>query len=361
MAAELDHFVREALARGVPRAAIRERLLAAHWRPTEVDAALAAWAEDDFPVPVPRRRPYVPARVAFLHLVLFATLYATAYNVGAILFVLVDRWLPDVAHPQSRDASLALLRASVAVLIVALPIHLWMSRLVERGAEQQPEQRSSLVRRWLGWLTLFAAALVLIGDLVFLVTRLLSGELPPRIALKVAVVFAVAGVVFVHILGRLRRDDAAGREPRRPARWPERVAVAGAFAVLLAGLLAAGTPQSARRMALDAQRRNDLGQIADAINQHWRDHGRLPAALVELQTGQVWLIPTQDPVTQVPYTYTRLDSTHYELCAVFDAPGDPWNDGRVRREPRSRFESHPAGPHCFQLEAREPARPAPPR
>lgn len=86
MAGELQRFVREALARGLARGAIREQLLKAGWQAGEIDAALAAYAESDFPVPVPRRRPYLSAREAFLHLVPFATLYTSAFNCGAVLF-----------------------------------------------------------------------------------------------------------------------------------------------------------------------------------------------------------------------------------------------------------------------------------
>src|SRR6185295_12639743 len=92
---DLQRFVREALGRGQSRAAIRDALQQAGWRADEIDAALAVYAETDFAVPVPRRRPYLSARETFLYLVLFATLYTTAYDVGQILFALIERWLPD--------------------------------------------------------------------------------------------------------------------------------------------------------------------------------------------------------------------------------------------------------------------------
>src|SRR5438128_189439 len=97
MNADLQQFVRDSLARGLARDAIREQLDRAGWRPEEIDAALAAWAETDFPVPVPRRRTYLSAREAFLYLVLFVTLYVTAFNVGTLLFQFIERWLPDPA------------------------------------------------------------------------------------------------------------------------------------------------------------------------------------------------------------------------------------------------------------------------
>ncbi|HEY6207684.1 MAG TPA: DUF5671 domain-containing protein, partial [Gemmatimonadales bacterium] len=97
---ELLAFVRDALVRGLPRAQIEDALLKAGWDTREVKGALAGFAEIDFPVPVPRPKPYLSAREAFLYLVLFSTLYVSAYNFGSLLFQLINRAFPDPADPQ---------------------------------------------------------------------------------------------------------------------------------------------------------------------------------------------------------------------------------------------------------------------
>lgn len=94
---ELQGFVRDALARSVSRADIKNVLVRAGWDSEQVRAALAAFAEVDFPVPVPRPQPYVSAREAFLYLALFTTLYVCAFNLGSLLFAFVDRAFPNPA------------------------------------------------------------------------------------------------------------------------------------------------------------------------------------------------------------------------------------------------------------------------
>jgi hypothetical protein len=47
---------------------------------SQIRGALAEFADIDFPIPVPRPRPYLDARDAFLYLLLFATLYTTAFH-----------------------------------------------------------------------------------------------------------------------------------------------------------------------------------------------------------------------------------------------------------------------------------------
>src|SRR5258705_849761 len=183
---DLQQFVRDALVAGLPRDAIRARLAEAGWPEEEIASALDAWAETDFPVPVPRRRPYLSAREAFLYLVMFVTLYVTAYNVGALGFQFVERWLPDPAltsgrYDVSARYSAQAIRGAAAGLLIAFPVFLALSSYIGRALRRDPAKRTSRVRKWLTYLTLFVAALVILGDLTVLVTRMLPGVPAPPI------------------------------------------------------------------------------------------------------------------------------------------------------------------------------------
>src|SRR5688572_26871342 len=277
MNADLQQFVRESLARGIPRPTIVATLQQAGWRPEEIEAGLTAWAEADFPIPVPRRRPYLSAREAFLYLVLFATLYITAFNVGVVLFRLLDVLLPDPTQRWETVRSAAAgARGATAGLVVAFPVFLLVSRGMSRGIEREPEKRGSKIRKWLTYITLFVAAMVLIGDLTFLVSRLLEGELPLRVLLKVLVVFAIAGTVFGHYLGELRRDERDGAVTHRV---PPRAAAAAVALVLVTGLILSGSPVRERRIQLDAQRIDDLRSVSRAVNLYVHERGGLPPSL----------------------------------------------------------------------------------
>ena len=351
MNADLQLFVRESLTRGIPRAAIAETLTAAGWRREEIAASLAAYAETDFPVPVPRRRPYVSAREAFLHLVLFATLYTTAYNVGVVLFSLLEHWMPDASQPWGANVRgrMEAVRGATAALIIAFPVFLLLSRAIGRALAAEPEERSSKVRKWLTYVTLFTAAMVIIGDLIVLVSRLLGGELPLRVLLKVAVVLAIAGTVFGHYLGELRRDEREGATPIRNLRVPPRVAALAVAVVVFAGLLFGGSPARERRRQLDSRRLEDLHRISLGIDTYVGVHGRLPATLDPVATySGVSLERLQDPVSKERYFYAVLDSVQYELCARFDgAESDTtgaWS-----------FWHHSTGRHCYRFSsARDP-------
>jgi hypothetical protein len=205
---ELTDFVKAALARDVPRDEIGAALGKAGWTVEQVRAALAGFADSDFPIPVPRPRPYLDAREAFLYLVLFSTLYLSAYYLGDLLFDIINTALPDPAdHPGSALYRRTSMRWAVASLVVAFPVFFYMSVLVGREIAADPNKRGSRVRRWLTYVTLFIASSVLIGDVVTLIYNLLGGELTLRFLLKVLVVAFIAGSVFWYYLTDIRREE----------------------------------------------------------------------------------------------------------------------------------------------------------
>ena len=208
---DLELFVRDALLRGQPRAAIDAALVQAGWSPQQTRSVLDAYADVDFPVPVPRPRASLSAREAFAYLVMFATLYFGAWNLGSLLFDLINAAIPDRAeHPFQAGMRDNSMRFSVASLVIAFPIYLFVARLLSRELARNPVKRLSAVRRWLTYLTLFLAAVALVGDLIALVYRLLGGELSLRFVLKVLVVGVIAGGVFGYYLGELRREEREG-------------------------------------------------------------------------------------------------------------------------------------------------------
>jgi hypothetical protein len=354
MNADLHTFVREALARGASRDSIRAALRDARWAEDEIESALAAWHDAGLGIPVPRRRVAFSAREAFLYLLMFVALYMVAYHTGAILFALVEfRW-PDAAFGDSTlDRMREWVRFGVASLLVAFPVFLLTSRITGRAVAEDPEKRNSGVRRWLTYLTLFNAACVLIGDFIAVLLGLLKGELTARFLSKAGIVAAIAGWLFTHYMGGLRRDEADA--PRTSA--PSRLARGAGLAVVVVtavGMWLAGTPGEVRRQMLDQRRLRELAELSQAIDSHHRERGLLPSDLDALYLRRAQSsLPLTDPVTHDRYAYSVLDSVRYELCATFDAADSLGpHDSRVNP-----FWRHGPGHACFTFEVarrREP-------
>jgi hypothetical protein len=203
---DIHSFVKEALERKIPKAEIKQALIMAKWQEDEVSAALDDFADVDFPIPVPRRKPYLSAREAFIYLVLFLCLYISAFSFGKLLFDFINRWVPD-ALQQFGYTDISGVRMAVSALIVAFPLYAWLTSLMAKDIRRNPEKKGSKIRKWLTYITLFITAGVIIGDLITLLFNLLGGELTLRFILKVLAVLLSAGIIFGYYLWDLRKEE----------------------------------------------------------------------------------------------------------------------------------------------------------
>ena len=207
IADELITFVRDALARGVARPEVEQVLRRAGWSAEQVAGAMTAFADVDFAVPVPRPRPYTSARDAFMYVVMFTTLYISAWSLGSLAFEFIDRAFPDPARQRYTEFSIATIRWSVSSLVVAFPVFLYVGNLVARSIRRDPTKRASPIRRNLTYITLFVASCMLLGDVTTLVYNLLGGELTVRFILKALTVAVIGGAAFFYYLTELRHDE----------------------------------------------------------------------------------------------------------------------------------------------------------
>lgn len=204
---ELIDFVKDGLQRGIPRAQLEQALLGAGWRTEQVKGAIGSFADVEFAIPVPRPRPYLSAREAFMYVVLFSTLYLSAYSLGSLVFEFIDQFIPDPAERGNAQYAILAIRWSVSSLIVAFPVFVCVAWSVARSIRQDPTKRASRIRRQLTYVTLFIASCVLIGDVTTLIYNFLGGELTARFVLKTLTVAAIAGTTFGYYLRELRADE----------------------------------------------------------------------------------------------------------------------------------------------------------
>ncbi len=344
---ELVSFVKEALGRGLSRGEIEDVLTQAGWPADQVRGALDSFADVESPIPVPRPAVSTRPREAFLYVVLFMALFVSAFNLGAVLFGLIDLALPDPAGLPP-ELIRELLRSSVSALVVASPVFAYVTRVVRRGVEAQPSARASRIRSQLTYLTLFVASCVLVGVVSVILYSFLGGELTARFVLRALTVTAIAGGAFGYYLRDLRESERDPRDVRTPSRRdPFPVIAAAVVAVtVVAGLVVLGSPADQRQERLDTRRAQNLDVISQAIDRYEATYQRLPVSLDELRRGSDTQVVISDPVTDETYDYEAGEGTAYELCAVFAR-------STVDRELRNArpFSRHEAGRHCFQLRA----------
>lgn len=203
----LDTFIKQALDRGETRERISAALVAAGWTAKEVEASLAAWADTGLGMAVPRPKPYVSAREAFLYLVLFILLGVVAFNLGSLLFALIDVSQPDLVESYSDRRRDTQIRGAIAGLVVGTPLFAWLAIHVRKQRRTNPAMQRSRVRKWLTYATLIIAACTLIGDAIAIVYGFLAGELSTRLILKLLVIAVLAGGIFLYFIRDAERGD----------------------------------------------------------------------------------------------------------------------------------------------------------
>jgi hypothetical protein len=210
---EIQAFVKESLVAGHPRFEIATVLGNAGWPSDEVREALDAFAEVEFPIPVPKRRSAGSAREAFLYMVTFFALYTGAIALGTLCCGIVDHFFPDPLADRYAYSSgdFEGLRWSIASLIVSFPIYIGLTRQHLLEYRRDANRRTSAVRKWLTYLTLFVAAAVAVVTLIVLLGNLLGGQIAARFLLKSFVVLAIAGGMFAFYRWEIRSADGGSR------------------------------------------------------------------------------------------------------------------------------------------------------
>ncbi|OGY59008.1 MAG: hypothetical protein A3E61_02045 [Candidatus Colwellbacteria bacterium RIFCSPHIGHO2_12_FULL_43_12] len=153
-------------------------------------------------------KPRTSPKDFFINLLSMASLYMSAGSFIALIFQYINIFFPDALESRygyAIESAYSTIRFAVSTLVVAFPIYvgtLWFMNKEYVGA---PEKRNLRIRKWLIYFTLFAAVLIIMGDLVYLINTLLSGELTMRFVLKVVTILAVIGSIFAYYLQNLRK------------------------------------------------------------------------------------------------------------------------------------------------------------
>ena len=159
-------------------------------------------------------------REVFLHLLAIVTLYMSAFSFGRLIFDYINRTFPDLLEGRyyggivSNDS----MRWGLAMLIIGFPIYFFTTRFLQKLYTRDPQQQTRRIRKWLLYLTLFLAAVVIIGDLVTLVYTFLGGELTVRFILKVITVLFIAGAIFGYYFWELRHFRESGDTETLPVK-----------------------------------------------------------------------------------------------------------------------------------------------
>lgn len=289
------------------------------------------------------------AKDFFLHLGMIVSLYATVIAFLNLLFKVIDKAFPNMitkAYYWSRSSEISM---PVATLIVVFPIFVFLSWLVYKSYEENQSKKNLGIRKWLIYITLFVAGIILAGDLVSVIYKFLDGQdLTSAFLLKSLSVFVVIGAVFGYFLCDLR--DKMTSQKRKI--WTVSVSVLILLAVVF-GFSVMGSPRTQRLLRYDDQKVSDLQNIQWQVISHWQTYGTVPSTIQELNNSSsinYYNLP-KDPQTGEDYGYIKTSELGFEICADFNRANKKENSQimpmYVDRMGTNENWQHEEGRQCF--------------
>lgn len=188
------------------------------------------------------------------------------------------------------------------------------------------------------YLTVFVAALIVIGDLVALINTFLEGELTTRFILKVLTIFFIAGSVFSHYYFELRELKSKLKKGLDGTSIYTGIVIGVVVVAIVFGFFVAGSPQNQRTIRFDERRVQDLSSLQSQIINYWQKKNQLPQNLDQVANDILGIIIPKDPKTGASYEYAKLGNLKFELCATFETSS---LDQNIIGPPRAKTMAYP--------------------
>lgn len=291
----------------------------------------------------------------------FILLGTVAVSLGVLYYQIINKFFPDplaVRYYYDGHFSIHAIHYSIASLIVAFPIYVATLFLWFKRFRENTDRMESKLTKWLTYLVLLVAAIMVIGDLIVALFYFLQGELTLRFFLKAMVILVIAGAIFGFYFLERRKIQYKQDIPRKIFQLFGWAVTAFVFLGIVLGFVVGGSPMTERKRKFDMQRVNDLRGMASCISVFSKDRKRLPASLDELLensgTANCGMYMT-DPGTNVPYEYHIITpmakngsvvTAEFELCAVFDLASSNRGTGARSIDYFDKWSDHSEGHEC---------------
>jgi hypothetical protein len=254
------------------------------------------------------------AKDFFLHLGAIVALYTVTVSFLNLVFKIINKAFPEVAQNIYAWGAGSEISMPVATLIIFFPLFILLSFLVYKIYDQNPIKKELGVRKWLVYITLFVAGIILAGDLVTVLYKFLDGQdLTAAFLLKALSALLVAGCVFGFYIQDIREKvSVRGRKM-----WSIVVGIIILVSIIL-GFSVLGSPQTQRLIRYDNQKITDLQNIQWQVISYWQMNGIIPTSLADISSTQSYVIIPKDPQSKTTYEYNKTGAMTFELCAQFN-------------------------------------------
>ena len=258
------------------------------------------------------------AKFAFFYILSLIALVFVAISAGMIIFQVINKEILDILNEYSGRYSDNQMRFAISAIVISTPIYYITAKQIYKNLFTGELNKESGIRKWLTYLILLVAIIVMISWLIAILNGFLGGELTAKFILKAVTALVIAGIVFSFYLYDIKRDRVEGYKDKVVGIyfWASLVLI---IAIFVTALFNVDSPGLSRNRKIDEQIVNNLQQIDSGVYDYYHNNEKLPATLEELRAEFKYIADDEivNPVDKVEYEYKVIDEDEYEVCTTF--------------------------------------------
>ncbi len=267
--------------------------------------------------------PKLSAKFFFLSLGVMVGLIWSVTAFLILFFDALNALFPDVLNTayQYGYQSYAYdsIRAGIASIIIVFPLFILISYFWNKVSSGSLGRIDSIIRKWMIYLVLFLASIIIVIDLVTLVRYFISGEITTRFILKILGTLVVAGLAGSYYINELIHEKFGQTSIQKISAGISIFCVIG---IIVFGFIVIGSPAHQRMLRFDERRMQDLQSIQSQVITYWQQKKQLPEKISDIGSIMFGFTVPLDPETAkgVTYEYKKGEGLSFELCATFSLP-----------------------------------------
>src|SRR6056297_187937 len=292
-------------------------------------------------MPTKKTQKLHPAVIALLILLSLITLCFTAFAIGDIIFLLIDKFIPDPVHSLSAYRFNSI-KFSIASLITTAPIYIILINYLQKSLKNGRLPFESSIRKWLGYFSILVSSCIIIGIWIAVIVNFLDGDLTLRFFLQLLTVFLIsAGILFYNILN-IKRSEIKKHNIIQIIF--NSIVIPLSIIALVFGFIMMEPPSQTRARRLDENKLRTINSIRNQIDTHYINTSSLPTSLDQIN---LYNKDEEEVLDQITFS-ANPEELSYELCTDFNLSSEEITKyGNTYYLNEFEFE---AGHNCFDIE-----------
>jgi hypothetical protein len=270
----------------------------------------------------------------FISLGVIVTLITNVSSLLVLFFESLNKKFPDALNSIYQygynSYDFETIRVSMATLIIFLPVFIFISYLWVKESKEDSNHTNMILRKWMIYLILFLASLLIIIDLVTLVNYFVSGEITTRFIFKVLGTLIIGSLIDYYYFISMKTESLNFSKIKKLSLICGTIFVLFVVGLIVWSFSIIGSPVKQRAWRLDDRRVNDLQNIQYQIINYWQYKQKLPNNLSELSNPMSgYSLPVEPEFEKGRvYEYIPKNDLSFELCATFTAEMPKgWQEG----------------------------------